>query len=768
MCSKAVNKQFQQGVAETRRGFRTPGWATQWGLSFPFDFHLKNWDPSFPWNDWYLPWTGRAHTLTGVRKVSDRGRTEFEFYQVQSYSWHYMPGDWMRVTGFSHAGFNGDFRASLWYILTADSANGAPDIDDRCLRVEVDAATWAAAPDSEVTAATLTTEGTANFDQQRGFGQVLGCGVFSDPNGQEGLLLATERGVWRLAQNQEPQRIDLPETVTLSGEVTFVQAFDRVLMLRGLDAAPLVWNPRQDFSAGLGAFEEIAASGAGSGDYTEPIPNATRGAELNGRVWLQTGRDTLAASEIFDWTLYDPVLSAFRINKGSDDQMTGILPFGGQRLLLFYDESVWALDNAGGDLTEISGDAISPRRGAMAPKAITVVGKDVWFLSAGGVWSLTQTTEGNLQAMAEPISAPMEPLFRRVNWAYAAGAAAAVHEERYYLALPIDGASWNNAIAVFNTATGTWEGYWQSAALDVLDFARVLHGGRRRLAIVNGANLTTSAWHGAVMIVGDGFSDAVCGTELEIADELLTRGYAGANMRGKAATADVAISTWRPSLNIAALADGVAEEQDLTGTVTRLRTRYATHGAADYDETNADDNHAAPYREDYSVAMPVVMKGDYAMNPGTARYLVLSVFGPMSPYSGMSKPRMQWTPGAISFLHTEGVTEIRGEDWPWEVLNQALPWGDNVISMDLFNQFSVREDGNFQLITTSGFTGVRGIELGEAGVNPHLHQRMQRRLRIRARGEFVQLRVSNTQGRCNVHGIAMEMTGGERGYRERL
>ena len=70
-------------------------------------------------------------------------------------------------------------------------------------------------------------------------GPVLGWGNFRDPNGREYLYLATADGVYRCRENNEALSEALPTGETITGPVTFCQAFNQLLLWRGRAHAPL-------------------------------------------------------------------------------------------------------------------------------------------------------------------------------------------------------------------------------------------------------------------------------------------------------------------------------------------------------------------------------------------------------------------------------------------------------------------------------------------------------------------------------------------------
>jgi hypothetical protein len=84
---------------------------------------------------------------------------------------------------------------------------------------------------------------------------------FRDPNGIEWLMLAADEGVYALRPYNTPLAVPLPAGVKIQTEVSFVQAFNLMFMLRGELMAPLVletvdegfrdlvarWDPEKDY-----------------------------------------------------------------------------------------------------------------------------------------------------------------------------------------------------------------------------------------------------------------------------------------------------------------------------------------------------------------------------------------------------------------------------------------------------------------------------------------------------------------------------------------
>ena len=75
----------------------------------------------------------------------------------------------------------------------------------------------------------------------RPFGTVHGVGVFRNPDSNlEFIIIAADGKVYYTRQGNNPIELSLPTGVVLTGEVNFTQAFNKIIMFRGEDFAPLV------------------------------------------------------------------------------------------------------------------------------------------------------------------------------------------------------------------------------------------------------------------------------------------------------------------------------------------------------------------------------------------------------------------------------------------------------------------------------------------------------------------------------------------------
>lgn len=75
----------------------------------------------------------------------------------------------------------------------------------------------------------------------RPFGEVHGVGVFRNPDSNlEFVVIAADGKAYYTRQGNNPIELALPTGVVLVGEVNFTQAFNKLIMFRGEDFAPLV------------------------------------------------------------------------------------------------------------------------------------------------------------------------------------------------------------------------------------------------------------------------------------------------------------------------------------------------------------------------------------------------------------------------------------------------------------------------------------------------------------------------------------------------
>ena len=435
------------------------------------------------------------------------------------------------------------------------------------------------------------------------FGTVYGAGLYSDPNTTEYLLIATSTGIY--AAREGILAYKLAGLVNAGSAVTFVQAFNNVLMFRGNDKPVYILKTLLE---GFVPVEQLDNTNVyeenDQGDGTDTIPNAANAIYFQNRLIIPHSRDLIAASDYLNITRYQPVLSSFRINQGSADSLVALHKFDQTTIICFKQSSVYMVRNVYGNLTDLVLDELSSAYGCAAAKSIVSVGRDVWFLSdKRGVCSLGITESGAVQGVDQPISEPIQPLIDRINWHNAHKAVSAYANNKFYIAVPLDGSTTNSAVLIFDFLNQLWTGYDDN--INVQEWVEPTVWGRKRLCYVSS--------DGAIYLYDDndlgGIADEAVNADglisvNNITDEITTRGYSlKTPERKKWHSARVNTQTLNSSFTIKAQVDGIEETTSLS-TITTDRAKYdKPFYQSDFVTSNVNSDFNVPYRQDYSISL---------------------------------------------------------------------------------------------------------------------------------------------------------------------
>jgi hypothetical protein len=246
---------------------------------------------------------------------------------------------------------------------------------------------------------------------------------------------------------------------------------------------PLVWD--MDLS-GSPAFEYVLTGPHPFGAPLIRMPAVDWGMYFVGRMVLPYARDQLIISDIFDAETYDPSQTQFRLLPGTADWLIAAFPFQDARLLVLYRKSVHlqVFDNT--DLSISQAFEITRGFGCVARRTVANCGPYIVWLSDLGVVRMSVSEVIELRNTAAPLSDPIDDVIRRINWAYAGTAVSAFWNNRYYLAVPLDSATENNTVLVYNFLNEAWESVdTYPGAFDVLNFHILDYNGEKRLHAVS-------------------------------------------------------------------------------------------------------------------------------------------------------------------------------------------------------------------------------------------------------------------------------------------
>lgn len=244
---------------------------------------------------------------------------------------------------------------------------------------------------------------------------------------------------------------------------------------------PLVWDrdPATDFL--------VASTGPHAlGGAKIKLPPTSWALEFNRRLWLPFNRKQILGSDYSDAQTIDTNVSQTRIKPGTNDWLVGALGFSETRLLLAYRKSLHAIGLTITDLSISTQAQIQAAYGCVARGTLLESAGAILFLTDNGVARLVVTDQLNLIADPIPLSDEVQDLFARINWDAASRAVAAFHDNRYYIALPLDGSDSNNALFVYSFING---GGWESVDtfpgdFDIQDLHVADYFGRERLHAV--------------------------------------------------------------------------------------------------------------------------------------------------------------------------------------------------------------------------------------------------------------------------------------------
>jgi len=447
-----------------------------------------------------------------------------------------------------------------------------------------------------------------------GYGTVYGAGIFRDPQSVEYLLVATSDGVYATKEANPSRKLAMPSGVSsISSDVDFVQCFNVVIMFRGENEEPLMMERVDEGFKSITPVASDTDIDENDSDGTEQIPNAATGLFFSNRLLVPHRKDLVAASDFLNYTRYQPVMANFRINQGSEDELISLVRINDTTVACFKSNSIYIASNVYGNLSDLILDEVTREYGAIGRNSIVQVGSDVAFLSSKkGVTSLSIASNGKVTAVDIPLSEAIQPLIDRINWNTASNSAAAYHNNRLYMAVPIDGSSYNNVILVYDFLTKAWAGYDDGEAVKVKQFVETTHQGKRRLFF-----LSTD---GFINLYDDtltdcGFVDEVPNPNdsgllsvAQINDEIVTRGYSAGNITTKKwKSAEIQVETSDPNFVVRTQFEG-PEENDLeltpVGGKTLSRTKYSRpFDKVDYAQTMANNDFSTKFREDYSVKL---------------------------------------------------------------------------------------------------------------------------------------------------------------------
>ena len=219
-------------------------------------------------------------------------------------------------------------------------------------------------------------------------------------------------------------------------------------------------------------------------------------------------------SEVFDFTLNN-----FNINQGGNDSIVGVLPWIENQFLVFMKKSIYIAyvePTTYGQMAppgeNSSITVVTTQIGCLSRRSIASAGQFVFFLSGKGVHMLTPQLDLKLIGNTLPLSEPIDDFFDNLNYAAADKTVSSYYDNRFFMALPINGETRPNAILVYNVLNQNWESIdTYPTGLYIDNYAICQYSERRRQFILT--NFAGSGNLGGIFLTdeyeaGDQFSSA--------------------------------------------------------------------------------------------------------------------------------------------------------------------------------------------------------------------------------------------------------------------
>jgi hypothetical protein len=218
-----------------------------------------------------------------------------------------------------------------------------------------------------------------------------------------------------------------------------------------------------------------------------PFFYTTSGASGSETVTDRDIRDEILMSDILDGDTYDKLQNQLKVTAGIADFVQWVHPFTDDNAVIFCRNSLHLLSGISGSLADIELDEITRECGLVARRSVVTIGNKIYFLSDNGVYATEFGDLYNLRGAGLPLSEPIDPIIKRINTLYAENAVGVFHNNRYYLAVPLDSSTVNNALLIYNLLNQKWESV-DTVNADDWDIANLISagaGGVNKLYAVN-------------------------------------------------------------------------------------------------------------------------------------------------------------------------------------------------------------------------------------------------------------------------------------------
>jgi len=248
-----------------------------------------------------------------------------------------------------------------------------------------------------------------------------------------------------------------------------------------------------DGSVNMKSWDGTTFTDLGNGDFTTNTTKAPRAKyviEQRHRL-IAAGHDThknsVWGSDVIDVDVWDWNKNEVKVAGGEQDPITGIYDWINNFVFVGCENSSHIILANPNDEDATTGWAaltikmINKIIGLRSHRSLAQVGHKLFGLFNDGIRDVARIMQGAQEEVGEPISAPIQDIIDRINWAAADKSCGIPYRHYYILGVPLDGATENNAIIVFNDLKNLDRAFTYWTGLDPAVYAVSLFGGIPRL-----------------------------------------------------------------------------------------------------------------------------------------------------------------------------------------------------------------------------------------------------------------------------------------------
>jgi hypothetical protein len=340
------------------------------------------------------------------------------------------------------------------------------------------------------------------------------------------------------------------------------------------------------------------------------FPESSFGEYIGGRIWTVKDYDNIYASDILDPFSFDYAKQAFQVNKGDGGRINALVGFRNDSVLVFKDNSVYALSNIYDEIGRQTLSVVDGSFGAQGGQAVCHVGDEVFYFGRGGIRSLSLNEMGRTQLVQAALSDPVSNEMDGLDWTLSADCQMEYFGNCLLFAYSEHGASKNSRILIYNFMTRSWISKWtlpdfggESGSTGVFRFLKHTENGVQKLSFMD---FSGRIWR----MLADLYEDEILSDRLSIPFRLETRAYSFRNplLEKVLAKSEIGILHADPEVSMSGKAEkSIFEEVIMCSGKTYSSTAYDRHGIQAWQDDNRNNDANRPYRKNYA---PFLMQRD--------------------------------------------------------------------------------------------------------------------------------------------------------------